>query len=75
MWLLLFISIFVNPVTLSEHEDGTVVLNSFATFEECQTVRNHVGYWMADAYPFDRSFTIACRATTSHGRPYRKHKR
>jgi hypothetical protein len=62
MWFLLFIQLIVHPVTLVEHENGkTVLAPAFETFEACQASRNYIGYWMAEAYPLDRSFTIVCR--------------
>ena len=37
------------------------VLNTFATSEECQIERNRIGFDMAEAYPYDRDFVIACQ--------------
>ena len=41
--------------------DKIMVLNTFATYEECQIERNRIGFEMAAAYPYDRDFVIACR--------------
>ena len=56
MWLL--IMILLNDVP---GFDKIMVLNTFATSQECQTERNRVGYEMAEAYPNDRDFVIACQ--------------
>ena len=56
MWLL--IMILLNDVP---GFDKIMVLNTFATSQECQTERNRVGYEMAEAYPYERDFVIACQ--------------
>ena len=56
MWLL--IMILLNDVP---GFDKIMVLNTFATSQECQTERNRVGYDMAEAYPYERDFVIACQ--------------
>jgi hypothetical protein len=43
-----------------------MVLNTFATPEECQIERNRVGFVMAEAYPYERDFVIACRLNPKH---------
>ena len=37
------------------------VLKKNMTEEACRVLRNHVGFEMAEAYPYDRDFVIACR--------------
>ena len=56
MWLL--IMILLNTVPGLEK---IMVLNTFATPEECQSERNRIGFEMAAAYPYERDFVIACR--------------
>jgi hypothetical protein len=41
--------------------DESMVLNTFATFEECQIERNRIGFEIAAAYPYERDFLIACQ--------------
>lgn len=43
-----------------------MVLNAFATAEECQGERNRVGFEMAAAYPYERDFVIACQLNPTH---------
>ena len=61
MWLL--IMILLNDVP---GFDKIMVLNTFATSQECQTERNRVGYDMAEAYPYERDFVIACQLNRKH---------
>jgi len=61
MWLL--IMILLNDV---QGVDKIVVLNTYATSQECQIERNRVGYEMAEAYPHERDFVIACRLNRKH---------
>ena len=61
MWLL--IMILLNDVP---GFDKIMVLNTFATSQECQTERNRVGYDMAEAYPYERDFVIACQLNPKH---------
>ena len=56
MWLL--VMILLNDV---QGLDKVVVLNTYATSQECQNERNRVGYEMAEAYPYERDFVIACQ--------------
>jgi hypothetical protein len=35
-------------------------LQTYATSWECQSERNRIGYEMAEAYPHERDFVIAC---------------
>jgi len=62
MWLLLYISLVINPVTVMEREqpNGTI-LERYTTEEECHRWRDYIGFHMAEAYPFDRTFVIVCR--------------
>lgn len=56
MWLLLIVllapPVGVNPVT---------VLKVYETQEECQKQRDHVGYEMAESYPYENDFLIVCQ--------------
>ena len=61
MWLL--IMVLLNTVPGLEK---IMVLNTFATPEECQSERNRVGFEMAAAYPYERDFVIACRLNPKH---------
>jgi len=56
MWLLLMVLLNV----VSGFNTSTV-LNTFATSEECQNERNRIGFAMAEAYPYERDFVIACQ--------------
>ena len=61
MWFL--IMILLNDVPgLSK----ITVLQTYATSQECQVERNRVGYEMAEAYPYDRDFVIACQLDRKH---------
>jgi hypothetical protein len=46
--------------------DKMMVLNTFATSEECQIERNRIGFEMAAAYPYERDFVIACQLNPKH---------
>jgi hypothetical protein len=61
MWLL--IMVLLNTVPGLEK---IMVLNTFATPEECQSERNRVGFEMAEAYPYERDFVIACQLNPKH---------
>ena len=56
MWLL--VMILLNDVP---GLNKIMVLNTYATSQECQIERNRVGYEMAEAYPYERDFVIACQ--------------
>lgn len=61
MWLLLMI--LLNDVPgISK----VTVLRTFATYQECQVERNRVGFEMAEAYPNERDFVIACHLNRKH---------
>lgn len=55
MWLLLMVLLTptagVSPAT---------VLNTFATYEDCQPERNRIGFEMAESYPYENDFRIVC---------------
>jgi hypothetical protein len=61
MWLLVIVLLNIVPGL-----ERTMVLNTFATPEECQSERNRIGFEMAAAYPNDRDFVIACRLNPKH---------
>ena len=56
MWLLIMIVLNDVPGL-----DKIMVLNTYTTSQECQIERNRVGYEMAEAYPYERDFVIACQ--------------
>jgi len=56
MWLLIIVLLNIVPGL-----DRIMVLNTFATSEECQIERNRIAFEMAAAYPNERDFVIACR--------------
>jgi hypothetical protein len=61
MWLLLIV-----VFSAVQGLDNSMVLNRFATSQECQTERNRVGFEMAAAYPYDRDFIITCQLNPKH---------
>ena len=63
MWLL--IMILLNDVP---GLDKIMVLNTYTTSQECQIERNRLGYEMAEAYPYERDFVIACQLNESKAR-------
>lgn len=56
MWLLLIVLLSDVPGL-----NKATVLQRYATAQECQMERNRVGFAMAEAYPYDRDFVIACQ--------------
>jgi hypothetical protein len=56
MWMLVIILLNTVPQITT-----VTVLQTYATSQECQSERNRVGYEMAEAYPYERDFVIACR--------------
>ena len=46
--------------------DPNTVLNTYATYEECQRERNRVGFEMAAAYPYERDFVIVCQVSQKY---------
>ncbi len=61
MWLLIIVLLNIVPGL-----EKVTVLNTFATPEECQIERNRIGFAMAEAYPYERDFVIACRLNPKH---------
>ena len=61
MWLLVIVLLNIVPGL-----EKIMVLNTFATSEECQSERNRIGFEMAAAYPYERDFVIACRLNPKH---------
>ncbi|MGH7148206.1 MAG: hypothetical protein ACREIJ_09960 [Nitrospiraceae bacterium] len=62
MWLLIMVLLNNGVPGL----DKIMVLQTYATSQECQIERNRVGYEMAAAYPYERDFVIACRLSRGH---------
>jgi hypothetical protein len=56
MWMLVIILLNTVPGIST-----VTVLQTYATLQECQRERNRVGFEMAEAYPYERDFVIACR--------------
>jgi hypothetical protein len=56
MWMLVIILLNTVPQITT-----VTVLQTYSTSQECQNERNRVGYEMAEAYPYERDFVIACR--------------
>jgi len=61
MWFLIIVLLNIVPGI-----DKVMVLNTYATSEECQNERNRIGFDMAEAYPYDRDFVIACQLSSKH---------
>jgi hypothetical protein len=61
MWLLVIVLLNIVPGL-----EKVMVLNTFATAEECQSERNRIGFEMAAAYPYERDFVIACQLNPNH---------
>lgn len=55
MWLLLMV-LLAPPSGI----DRVTVLDTFATYEDCQPERNRIGFEMAESYPHDGDFRIVC---------------
>lgn len=55
MWFLLIV-LLAPPSGV----DRLTVLNTFATYEDCQPERNRIGFEMAESYPHDADFRIMC---------------
>lgn len=55
-WMLIIVLLNIVPGL-----DKSMVLNTFATSEECQIERNRIGFEIAAAYPYERDFLIACQ--------------
>ena len=57
MWLLIMVLLSIGPGI-----EKIIVLQTYATSQECQSERDRIGYEMAAAYPDDHDFEIACKA-------------
>ncbi len=55
MWFLLIV-LLAPPSGI----DRVTVLNTFATYEDCQPERNRIGFEMAESYPYENDFRIVC---------------
>jgi hypothetical protein len=55
MWFLLMV-LLAPPSGI----DRVKVLNTFATYEDCQPERNRIGFEMAESYPYENDFRIVC---------------
>lgn len=55
MWFLLIV-LLAPPSGISRE----TVLNTFATYEDCQPERNRIGFEMAESYPYENDFRIVC---------------
>ena len=55
MWFLMII-LLAPPFGV----DRATVLNTFATYEDCQPERNRIGFAMAESYPYESNFRIVC---------------
>lgn len=55
MWLLVIV-LLTAPAGISP----MTVLNTFATYDDCQPERDRVGFEMADSYPNDHDFRVVC---------------
>jgi hypothetical protein len=53
MWLLV--------IVILAFPGRPIVIDTFANQEDCQEKRNSVGFNMAEAYPYERDFTIECQ--------------
>lgn len=65
IWVLLMV--LLNPLprigtAYVLKKDGPVYWH--ATYEECKKERDRIGFAMAEAYPYEMTFTIECRETT-----------
>ena len=61
MWILVIVLLNSVPGL-----DKIMKLETYATYQECQTERNRIGYEMAAAYPYERDFVIACQLSREH---------
>ncbi|MBH0178655.1 MAG: hypothetical protein HP491_12505 [Nitrospira sp.] len=62
MWLLMMVLLNQMPGFTQ-----ATVLNAYATSEQCQSARNHVGFEMAAAYSYERDFVITSQLNLKHG--------
>ena len=61
VWVLLIILLAAVPGVSQGTVRGTALLNAFTTQEACQQERNRIGFEMAEAYPGENDFLIACQ--------------
>ena len=61
VWVLLIILLTAVPGVSQGIVQGAVLLNTFTTQEACQQERNRIGFEMAEAYPGENDFLIACQ--------------
>ena len=61
MWILVIV--LLNNVPGLEK---IMKLETYATYDECQVERNRIGFEMAESYPYDRDFLIACQLSREH---------
>jgi len=61
VWVLLIILLTAVPGVSRETVRGAALLNTFITQEACQQERNRIGFEMAEAYPGENDFLIACK--------------
>jgi hypothetical protein len=59
MWM--FVIILLNTVP---GISTVTALQTYPTSQECHSERDRIGYEMAEAYPHERDFEIACRFNT-----------
>ncbi len=59
MWCLVLMLL----VSVPGLEEVTVLKRNLSE-EACRTLRNRVGFDMAEAYPYERDFIVACRLVT-----------
>jgi len=63
MWFLIMVLLNMNDMP---GLDKIIVLQTYATSQECQSERDRIGYEMAAAYPDDRDFVLACQVSGKH---------
>lgn len=61
MWLLLIVLLNDVPGV-----DTITVLQFHDTVQGCQRERSRIGFAMAEAYPYERDFVIACHLNPKH---------
>lgn len=66
MWYLVILLVIPSLGVKSEQ-----VLEHYATLQACQVERDRIGFEMAEAYPDDPTFTIACLYKAPHSRKFK----
>jgi len=56
MWMLVIILLNTVPGIST-----VTLLQTYPTSQECDSERDRIGYEMAEAYPYEHDFVIACR--------------